>query len=83
MANSYLLPKLAGWFRPLIGRDPYNKGSVEKSKGEAFKGFAVLEKHLLSHTYLVSERLTLADLFVACITTRGFDTVSVHACADE
>ncbi|KAF1344338.1 eEF1-gamma domain-containing protein [Lizonia empirigonia] len=35
-------------------------------------GIHVLEEHLLTHTYLVGERLTLADLFAASIVARGF-----------
>ena len=72
-ANSELLPKLGGWFRPLVGRDPYNKKNVEDSQKAALKSIAALETHLLLNTYLVGERLTLADLFTAGIIARGFD----------
>lgn len=71
-ANSEILPALGGWFRPLIGRDPYNKKNVEDSKQVALKVVKVLEDHLLVNTYLVSERLTLADIFAAGIISRGF-----------
>ncbi|KAI9752174.1 MAG: hypothetical protein M4579_005726 [Chaenotheca gracillima] len=74
-ANHEVLPKLGGWFRPLIGRDFYNKKSVEDSKKAANKAIGVLENHLLVHTYLVGERVTLADLFVAGILGRGFQYV--------
>jgi len=36
------------------------------------KAVHVLEQHLLVNTYLVGERLTLADLFVIGIVSRGF-----------
>ena len=71
-ANSEILPSLGGWFRPLIGRDPYNKKNVEESKQTTLKTMQTLEDHLLSNTYLVSERLTLADLFSVGIISRGF-----------
>ncbi|OJD17561.1 hypothetical protein AJ78_02374 [Emergomyces pasteurianus Ep9510] len=74
-ANTELLPALGGWFRPLVGRDPYNKASVEANSKAALKAFAVLEKHLTSNTYLVGERLTLADLFAASMSSRGFEFV--------
>lgn len=72
-ANTEILSPLGGWFRPLIGRDTYNKKNVEDSSKAALKAVHVLEEHLLTHTYLVSERLTLADIFVASIIARGFE----------
>lgn len=71
-ANSEVLPQLAGWFRPLIGRDPYNKKSVEDHMKAAQARLKVLEDHLLINTYLVGERLTLADIFTTSILSRGF-----------
>lgn len=71
-ANSELLPALGGWFRPLIGRDPYNKKMVDDSSKAALKAVGVLEQHLLVNTFLVGERITLADLFAVGILSRGF-----------
>ena len=71
-ANTEVLSPLGGWFRPIIGRDPYNKKNVEDSQKAALKAVHVLEEHFLTHTYLVGERLTLADLFCASIIARGF-----------
>jgi elongation factor 1-gamma len=70
--NSEVLPPLGGWFRPLLGKDPYNKKNVDESSQRALKAISIVEKHLLSQTYLVGERITLADLFAAGIITRGF-----------
>lgn len=72
-ANTELLPGLGGWFRPLIGRDPYNKKNVEDSKKRSLQNIKVLEDHFLVNTYLVSERLTLADIFTASIMARGYE----------
>ena len=71
-ANHEVLPPLASWIRPIIGRDPYNKKNVEESQKKALKAVSVLEEHLLVHTFLVGERITLADLFAAGIIFRGF-----------
>lgn len=71
-ANTEILTPLGGWFRPLVGRDPYNKKNVEDSMKAAQKAVHVLEEHLLVNTYLVGERLTLADLFATSIIARGF-----------
>ncbi|KAL9042581.1 MAG: hypothetical protein Q9180_000516 [Flavoplaca navasiana] len=71
-ANTEVLPGLAGWFRPCIGRDPFNKKSVEDSKKAALAAVKVLEEHLWINTFLVGERLSLADLFTASVISRGF-----------
>ena len=74
-ANTEILGSLAGWFRPLVGRDPYNKKNVEDHAKAAEKAIHVLEQHLLAHTFLVGERITLADLFTASLIARGFQFV--------
>ena len=68
--NTEVLSTLGGWFRPLLGRDPYNKKNVEESQKAALKAVSVAEEHLLHNTYLVGERITLADLFAAGIISR-------------
>lgn len=70
--NFEVLPKLGQYFRPLIGRDPYNKKSVEDGQKASYQAIAVIEEHLKHNTYLAGERITLADLFGAGIITRGF-----------
>jgi elongation factor 1-gamma len=71
-ANSELLPHLGGWFRPLIGRDPFNKKNMEDHMKQTQSNLKVLEDHLMINTYLVGERLTLADIFTTSIIARGF-----------
>ncbi|KAI9758304.1 MAG: hypothetical protein M1815_003506 [Lichina confinis] len=75
LANSEVLPSLSSWFGPLIGRDSYNKKNVEESAKATNKAVGVLESHLLLNTYLVGERLTLADIFSVGVFTRGFQYV--------
>lgn len=72
-ANQELLPNFGGWYRPIAGLDPYNKKNVEESQKAALKAVSVLESHLLVNTYLVGERLTLADIFVTSLLIRGFE----------
>ena len=71
-ANQEVLPALGGWVRPLIGRDQYNKKNVDEASKKALKAISVLNEHLLVHTYLVGERITLADLFTAGLISSGF-----------
>ena len=63
------------WFRPLIGRDPYNKKNVDDGIKATNAKLKVMEDHLMINTYLVGERLTLADLFSASIIGRGMQFV--------
>ena len=81
--NSEVLPPLGGWFRPLIGRDPYNKKNVDDSAKNALKAIHVIEEHLLVNTFLVGERMTLADLFMASLIARGFQYVLDKQWRDE
>jgi elongation factor 1-gamma len=71
-ANAEVLPPIANTFRPLIGRDPYNKKAVDDAMKAANKAVGVLDQHLLVNTFLVGERITLADLFTAGMISRGF-----------
>jgi len=70
--NSEVLSPLSAWYRPLLGQDPYNKKAVEDASKTAMKAISVVEEHLLHNTYLVGERITMADLFAAGIIARGF-----------
>ncbi|KAI1617499.1 elongation factor EF-1 gamma subunit [Exophiala viscosa] len=74
-SNSELLPTLGTWFQPLIGAKPYNKKVVDDAKDASHKILSVLEQHFLVNTFLVGERLTLADLFVSSQIARGFQYV--------
>lgn len=66
---------MASWFRPLVGRDPYNKKNVDDAQKVTLKAVGVLEQYLLVNTFLVGERITLADLFAAGVCSRGFQFV--------
>jgi elongation factor 1-gamma len=74
-SNSEVLPNLSGWFSPLIGKVAYNKKSVDDFKKAALDAIHVLEQHFLVHTFLVGERITLADLYVTSQMSRGFQYV--------
>jgi elongation factor 1-gamma len=82
-ANTEVLCHIGNWFRPLTGRDPYNKRNVEEAQKAAYKALKPLEQHFLTHTFLVGERITLADLFAASIIARGFEFVLDKAWRDE
>ena len=75
LANCELLGPIANYAWPIMGRTPYNKKNVEDNLASALKVADVFEKHLLINTFLVGERLTLADVFVAGICSRGFQWI--------
>ncbi|TKX19078.1 elongation factor 1-gamma [Elsinoe australis] len=70
--NSEVLPSLGGWFRPLVGRDPYNKKSVDDAQKRTERAIHILEEHFMVNTYLVGERPTLADIVMVGLISRGF-----------
>ncbi|OOF90318.1 hypothetical protein ASPCADRAFT_212071 [Aspergillus carbonarius ITEM 5010] len=82
-ANSEVLPRFGAWFRPLLGLDAYNKKNVEDAAKAALKNAGVLNTHLTANTYLVGERITLADYFTAALLTRAFATVLDKKFRDE
>jgi elongation factor 1-gamma len=52
------------WVLPLICDFAVCPNALKKAKGEMRKAMTVLNKHLLNCTYLVGERVTLADICV-------------------
>ncbi|KAL2850255.1 glutathione S-transferase [Aspergillus pseudoustus] len=71
-----LLPAQGGWFNPLIGRAPFDKTAIEKSKAGTLSLLEILDAHLLRGQgrgeYLVGERVSLADFFVVGIVQGPF-----------
>ncbi|KAI5854824.1 hypothetical protein BZA05DRAFT_392682 [Tricharina praecox] len=74
-SNTEVLSNLGSWFRPLIGRDAYNKKNVDAAQAATLKVVGVVESHLSLNTFLVGERLSLADIFSASVFSRGFEFV--------
>jgi elongation factor 1-gamma len=70
--NTEVLPKLGGWFRPLIGKDSFDRARMEENKKAALTALGVLERHLEQRTFLVGDSMTLADFFAASLLSRGF-----------
>lgn len=75
IANFELLPNIATAFKSLTGVTPYNKKQVDESIAYVNKVSTVFEARLANYTYLVGERLTLADVFAAALYVRGFDNL--------
>lgn len=73
LANLELIPNLAGVFQPLTGAIPYNKKSLDEHQAKLNAVVSIFESRLAEYTYLVGERLSLADVFAASAFVRGFE----------
>ncbi|KJK62265.1 Glutathione S-transferase C-terminal domain protein [Aspergillus parasiticus SU-1] len=74
-ANTEISPPIADWYRPLVGKAPYDEEKVKANRIATLRAVQLLEQHLASRLYLVAERLTLADIFMASLIGRGFENV--------
>lgn len=65
-ADSEILPASCTWVFPCIGIMQYNKQNSERAKEEIKRALNVLDTHLATRTFLVGERISLADISVTC-----------------
>jgi len=65
-ADSDILPAACTWVFPCLGIMQFNKNATDRAKEDIKKAMTALNDHLLHHTFLVGERVTLADIVVAC-----------------
>merc|ERR1712212_1101207 len=66
VADNDILPAACTWVYPTMGMMQFNKQNTEKAKNDIKKVMEVLNNHLLTRTYLVGERISQADISVAC-----------------
>ena len=74
-AQSEVVPAACTWVFPTMGIMAFNKNATERAKEDVKKSLAVLDKVLLTKTYLVGERITLADICVAYALKMLFENV--------
>merc|ERR1711872_126240 len=65
-ADNEILPASCTWVFPCLGIMQYNKLNTDQAKDAVQKALATLNDHLLTRTYLVGERISLADIAVCC-----------------
>ena len=61
-----LAPVIISWLDITSGRVPFNKEKQTKNKRAILSFLTTLDKWLVNHTFLVGERITLADISMAC-----------------
>ncbi|EEB20182.1 elongation factor 1-gamma, putative [Pediculus humanus corporis] len=74
-ADSEILPASCAWVFPVLGILPVNKQATERAKEDVKAALKTLNSHLLHNTYLVGERITLADICVACTLLHLYQNV--------
>lgn len=65
-ADQEILPPVLGWVLPSLSVAPHNKQAVDEAKAEVLDLLTKFDNHLLTRTYLVGERITLADVAMCC-----------------
>merc|ERR1712176_970389 len=66
---------LLSWVLPLQGVWPYNKVKEDAAKEALKKALTVLNEHLKKNTFLVADRITLADIVCVCNLYEGMKSV--------
>lgn len=63
------------WFYPVLGFIPHNPAIVGKARGDLSKALAVLNNHLADKTYMVGDKITLADIAIVSALVYPFKFV--------
>jgi len=62
LADDEFLPHVLAWTLPALSAMQDNKNQVDTSKNQLLRLLGILNEYLLTRTYLVGERITLADV---------------------
>jgi len=65
-ADSVLEPAACTWVYPTLGMYQFNNDACNKAKETVKCAMQLLNNHLMTKTFLVGERITLADISIAC-----------------
>uniref|UniRef100_A0A2I2ZIF9 Elongation factor 1-gamma n=1 Tax=Gorilla gorilla gorilla TaxID=9595 RepID=A0A2I2ZIF9_GORGO len=65
-ADSDIMPPASTWVFPTLGIMHHNKQATENAKEEVRRILGLLDAYLKTRTFLVGERVTLADITVVC-----------------
>jgi len=63
-ADSEIGPAASAWLFPVLGFMQFNKNTHERAKQDISASLSTLQARLASNTFLVGERITLADIVV-------------------
>ncbi|KAJ1970047.1 hypothetical protein IWQ62_000207 [Dispira parvispora] len=74
-SETEVLAPLISWFKPILGSIAPNKVVINQAKEDLVRAFTYLNNVLLSRTFLVGERVTLADIVMTCNLVVGYKRV--------
>jgi len=72
--NEIELPGLV-WTYPVLGLLPYHEETTSKARNDLRKGLLTLDNYLLDKTFLVGDKITLADITVSTALVYPFKIV--------
>lgn len=75
-ADSEVGPAAAAWVYPILGIMQFNKNSNERAKQDIAAALSRLQSTLVNKTFLVGERITLADIAVFASLAQLFQFVA-------
>lgn len=75
LADNELLPAVHGWVFAFMGIIQFQKNNVERAKQDLKATMAALNSRLVNQTFLVGERLTLADIVVFATLLSAYEKV--------
>lgn len=75
LAEGDLLPPIYRWILPLLGNVPFDASAVRAAREASLAVLAKFDRILQNCTFLVGERLTLADVLAACNLVWPFQLV--------
>jgi elongation factor 1-gamma len=65
-ADSELWPAASAWLFPILSIMQFNKNTHDRAKQDVARALGALQARLVNNTFLVGERITLADIVVFC-----------------
>lgn len=75
LADNELLPAVHGWVFAYMGIIQFQKNNVERAKQDLKATLTALNSRLVNQTFLVGERLTLADIVVFTTLLSAYEKV--------
>jgi elongation factor 1-gamma len=75
-ADTEIGPPASAWVFPILGIMQFNKNSNERAKQDISSVLATLQARLVNNTFLVGERITLADIVVFTALLQLFQHVA-------
>jgi len=65
-AENEILPPACSWVFPILRIMPKNEKEMAKGRENLGKALSILDAHLLKRTFLVGQRISLADIVLTC-----------------